>query len=123
MSTTKEQCPHPQCSDIPFPHDAHVLVIQNNLCTEVQARQKAYFPKDIKRPSSLEIHKFIKLSKGSSRGEQNTEWMKNMLNWDLYTHPRAKEFARKTPNQEKIRLADAWKRFMETENLFMSFYE
>jgi hypothetical protein len=20
-STAKEQCPHPQCSDIPFPHD------------------------------------------------------------------------------------------------------
>jgi hypothetical protein len=35
--------------------------------------------------------------------------MKNMMNWDLYTHPKAKEFAKKTPNPEKIRLAEAGK--------------
>jgi hypothetical protein len=76
VSTTKEQCPHPQCSDIPSPHDAHVLVIQDTVFPELQDRQKDYFPKDIKRPSSPEILKFIRLSKGCSQEKQNLEWMK-----------------------------------------------
>jgi hypothetical protein len=39
--------------------------------------------------------------------------MKEMLNWDLFSHPSAKEFARKTSNEEKTRLAQNWKHFMD----------
>jgi hypothetical protein len=122
-STTKEQCPHPQCSDIPFPHDAHVLMIQSTLDMEIQTRQATYFPKDIKRPSSPEIHKFLRLSKGCSKQRQNPEWMKNMLNWDLYTHPKAKIFAKQTPDSEKLKLAADWKAFMDQRNMYISFHE
>jgi hypothetical protein len=99
------------------------LVIQDTLCTEIEERQKAYFPKDTKRPSSPKIRKFLRLSKGCIQATVNSDWMKNMMNWDLYTHPRAKEFARNTSNEEKIKLADAWKKFMETEKMYISFHE
>jgi hypothetical protein len=46
-----------------------------------------------------------------------------MLNWDLYTHPKAKLFAKQTPNSEKHKLADAWKRFMDQRHMYISFHE
>jgi len=49
--------------------------------------------------------------------------MKEMLNWDLYTHPEAREFSKRTSNEEKIKLAQDWKNFMEKENMYISFYE
>ena len=49
--------------------------------------------------------------------------MKEMLNWDLFTHPKAEVFAKKTSNEEKVRLALQWKQFMNFEELFISFYE
>jgi hypothetical protein len=110
VSTTKEQCPHPQCSDIPFPHDSHVLVIQETQNIDIKVRQSAYFPKDIKKPSSSEILKFLRLMKGCSKENINREWMKNMMNWDLYTHPDARDFAKRTSNSEKLRLVESWKK-------------
>jgi hypothetical protein len=71
ISTAKDQCPHPQCSDIPFPHDSHVLVIQDNHCTEINQRKEAYVPKDTRRPSAPEIKKFLLLSKGCIRDQLN----------------------------------------------------
>ena len=62
-STAKDQCPHPQCSDITFPHDSHVLVIQTNLCTEINQRRQAYVPEDVRKPSVPEIQKFLLLLK------------------------------------------------------------
>ena len=46
-----------------------------------------------------------------------------MLNWDLFSHPGAKEFARNTSNEENTRLAQNWKHFMNRENIYISFYE
>lgn len=123
ISTAKDQCPHPQCSDIPFPHDSHVLVIQDNYCTEINHRKEAYVPSDTRRPSAPEIRKFLSLSKGCTRNTVKSEWMKEMLNWDLFSHPGARDFAKKTLNEEKVRLAQDWKNFMDRENIFISFYE
>jgi hypothetical protein len=49
--------------------------------------------------------------------------MKEMLNWDLYTHPKQENLQKITPDPEKIRLAQAWKAFMDKENIYVSFYE
>ena len=46
-----------------------------------------------------------------------------MLNWDLFTHPKVEAFAKKTSNEEKIELALQWKHFMDSEEIFISFYE
>jgi hypothetical protein len=52
--------------------------------------------------------------KGCRKDFVKSEWMKEMLNWDLFTHPEAREFAKRTSNEEKIRLAQngsvLWKR-------------
>jgi hypothetical protein len=61
--------------------------------------------------------------KGCSKSKTNCEWMKEMLHWDLFTHPKADSFAQKTPNEEKVNLALQWKNFMEAEDTFISFYE
>jgi hypothetical protein len=108
-STAKEQCPHPQCSDFPFPHDSHVLVIQTNSCTEINQRRQAYVPEDMRKPSIPEIQKFLLLLKGCKKDIVKADWMKEMLNWDLFTHPKAENFARKTSNKEKVNLALQWK--------------
>jgi hypothetical protein len=61
--------------------------------------------------------------KGCKKDIVNVEWMKEMLNWDLFTHPKAEAFAKKTSNEEKIELALQWKHFMDSEEIFISFYE
>jgi hypothetical protein len=93
-STAKDQCPHPQCSDIPFPHDSHVLAFQDNPSTEIDQRRQAYLPEDMRRPSYPEIKKFLSLLKGCRKDIVKKEWMKEMLNWDLFTHPKAEDFAK-----------------------------
>jgi hypothetical protein len=75
-STSKEPCPHPQCSDFPFPHDSHVLVIRTNPCTKINQRYQAYIPEDIRRPSTPEIQKILLLVKGCNKPRANYEWMK-----------------------------------------------
>lgn len=82
-----------------------------------------YILEDIRRPSTPEIQKFLLFMKGYSKSRANCEWMKEMLNWDLFTHPKADSFARNTSNKEKVRLATQWKDFMDTEDIFISFYE
>jgi hypothetical protein len=49
--------------------------------------------------------------------------MKEMLNWDLFTHPRANSFTRRASDKEKVNLALQWKNFMNSEEIFISFYE
>jgi hypothetical protein len=54
-------------------------------------------PKDIQRPSVDEIHKFHTVMKGCQKGSIPDEWIKRMLNWDLFTNPETKEFDTATP--------------------------
>jgi hypothetical protein len=122
-STSKEVCPHPQCTDIPYPHDSHCLAMGQNLDEEITARLKLPFAKNLRKPSSTEVHKFLRRAKGCPKSSISEVWMKNMLNWDLYTHPRAQEFAASTTLEEKIDLANKWKAYMEKNHLYLSFYE
>ena len=79
-------------------------------------------PKDCKRPSVPEIHKFYTLMDGCSKHQIPASWMKQMLNWDIYTHPQGTEFGLSHTPEEKIALANEWKAFMEKENVWISFY-
>jgi len=94
-STAKESCPHPQCYDFPFPREPHVLVVQIHPCTEINKRFQAHIPEDLRKPSTPEIIKFLSLMRGCKKSKVKLDWMKDMLNWDLLTHPDAKAFAKK----------------------------
>ena len=52
--------------------------------------------------SSRETKKFLSLLKGYNKDTTKREWMKEMLNWDLFTHPKAEAFAKRSSNQEKV---------------------
>jgi hypothetical protein len=41
------------------------------------------------------------------------DWIKNMLNWDLFTHPDAEQFSKTTPDNEKVALSMAWQNYMK----------
>jgi len=49
-------------------------------------------PSDCKKPAVMEIHKIFSLMDGCLKYEISAQWMKAMLNWDLYTNPQADEF-------------------------------
>jgi hypothetical protein len=49
--------------------------------------------------------------------------MKDMLNWDLFTHPNAEAFAENSSYEENINLSKEWKDFMDKTDIFISFYE
>jgi len=36
------------------------------------------------------------------------EWMKLMLNWDLFTHPDAEQFSKSIRDMRKLTLSTAW---------------
>jgi hypothetical protein len=92
-STAKDVCPHPQCFEIPFPHDSHCLVMQQSIDEEIMRRLSIPFAKNIRKPSCTEIRKYLRLAKGCSKESVSETWIKNMMNWDLYTHPRENTFA------------------------------
>jgi hypothetical protein len=46
-STAKDVFPHPQCSEIPFPHDSHCLVMQQSIDEEIMRRLSIPFAKNI----------------------------------------------------------------------------
>ena len=48
--------------------------------------------------------------------------MKEMLNWDIYTHPEAKSFGLTHSSEEKLILSQEWKKFMDKSNSWISFY-
>jgi hypothetical protein len=123
-STAKEPCPHPQCSDFPFPHEPHVLVITTSSYPQISQRYEILgIPTDIRKPSAPEIRKFFSLMKGCPKHLVKEDWMKEMLNWDLFTHPAAKGFSTSSTNEEKQNLSRKWQQFMTEKSIFISFYE
>lgn len=46
-----------------------------------------------------------------------------MLNWDLYTNPKSKEFTAATTTTEKLTLANRWKQYMASHDMYISFFE
>jgi hypothetical protein len=51
------------------------------------------------------------------------EWMKAMLNWDLFTHPNTEIFSKSISHKEKLALSTDWKEYMTKNNVWISFYE
>lgn len=49
--------------------------------------------------------------------------MKAMLNWDLFTHLEVEQFGISHTIEEKIKLSQQWKTYMEETNSWISFYE
>jgi hypothetical protein len=68
-STTKDPCPHPQCSEIPFPHDNHMLMITSSPPNPniSPCRFTNSIPKDLKGPTVPEIKKFLTLMRGCKK--------------------------------------------------------
>jgi hypothetical protein len=60
---------------------------------------------------------------GCPRRRVNIDWIKRMLNWDLFTHPQAKEFNATTSAELKKYLSEQWKTYMTIKDLWISFYE
>ena len=60
---------------------------------------------------------------GCANYSVNTEWIKRMLNWDLFTHPDSKKFNLDTSAEEKHFLSSQWKEYMELTSSWISFYE
>jgi hypothetical protein len=60
---------------------------------------------------------------GCKKQKVNSEWMKAMLNWDLFTHPCAEDFASNSSDEEKLSLSKEWKDYMDEKDMFISFYE
>ena len=60
---------------------------------------------------------------GYKKQKVNSEWMKAMLNWDLFTHPCAEDFASNSSDEEKLSLSKEWKTHMDENDMFISFYE
>jgi hypothetical protein len=88
---------------------------------EVEERLTKPFAKNLRKPSALEIKRYLRIAKGCPKSLVSEVWMKNMMNWDLYTHPRSLEFANSTSLTEKIALAQDWKDFMEKKRfIFLS---
>ena len=49
--------------------------------------------------------------------------MKNMINWDLFTHEDSKQSRESHSMEQKTILAKEWKEHMVTQNQWISFYE
>lgn len=79
-------------------------------------------PDDCKKPAVMEMHKFFSLMDGCFKFEISEKWMREMLNWDLFTNPQAKEFDHTYSPQAKKTLAEEWKHYMEVNNSWISFY-
>ena len=60
---------------------------------------------------------------GCNKYGVKSDWMKDMLNWDLFTHPNAEAFAENNSYEEKVNLSKEWKDFMDKKDMFISFYE
>ena len=43
-------------------------------------------PADIQNPYIHEMHKFFTLIKGCKKRQVDKNWMKRMINWDLFAH-------------------------------------
>lgn len=92
---------------------------KDNLIPECRFRD---LPEDCKRPSVVEIQKFYTLMDGCPKFRIPAQWMKQMLNWDIYTHPEADAFGSSHSPEEKVKLANEWKKYMEKKEIWISFY-
>jgi len=79
-------------------------------------------PSDCKKPTVMEIHKFYSLMDRCLKYEISAQWMKAMLNWDLYTNPQADEFDQNYTLVEKKQFTEDWKHYMEMNNTWISFH-
>lgn len=79
-------------------------------------------PSDCKKPIVMEMHKFFSLMDGCLKSEISAQWMKSMLNWDLYTNPQADEFDQNYTPIKKKQFAEDWKHYIEMNNTWISFY-
>ena len=50
---------------------------------------------------------------GFPKYKVNSDWMKRMIIWDLFTHPDAKEFNLTTSLAEKTIISLRWKEYVE----------
>ena len=78
---------------------------------------------DIQKPSIPEMHKFFTLIKGCKKWQVDKDWMKRMINWDLFSHPDAVEFNASVPAEQKQSLAKEWQSYMNNQDCWISFYE
>ena len=88
-----------------------------------QSRFNNFVLDDCKKPSNPEMYNFFSIMEGCEKYKIDTQWIKNMLNWDLYTHLEYEIFLLSTPNHEKVRLSQEWTAYMEKTNIWLSFYE
>lgn len=79
-------------------------------------------PSNCKQPTVMEMHKFFSLMNGCLKSEISAQWIKAMLNWDLYTNPQTDEFDQNYTSVEKKQLFEDWKHYMEMNNTWISFY-
>ena len=61
--------------------------------------------------------------RGCKKNHVKEDWIKLMLDWDIFTHTNAEKFSKYTPDKEKIALSIAWKNYMKEKNIWISFYE
>lgn len=78
-----------------------------------QSRFDNFVPSNCKKSSKPKMHKFFLVMEGCSKHTIDHQWMKNMLNWELYTHHEAESFDLTTPYPEKIILSHEWKTYMQ----------
>lgn len=97
--------------------------MQRDLDLEVAQILIRPFSKNLRKPSTLEVKKYLRLANGCPKSCVSEGWIKNMMNWDLYTHPRSEEFVATTTLAEKISLSKEWKNYMDKHQIYLSFYE
>jgi len=80
------------------------------------------------KPTKAEIQKFLRIYKGISPYNSQDEWMKNMMSWDIFTHPKASQFQQEMeqsqdPKAFRCQMKEEWISYMKENNLWISFYE
>lgn len=77
---------------------------------------------DCKKPPVPEMHKFFTLMDGYKKYKIDSQWMKEMLNWDIYTHLEAEQIGLNHSVEEINNMSQEWKIFMQETNSWISFY-
>lgn len=79
-------------------------------------------PDDCKKLPIPEMHKFFTLMDGCKKYKIDSQWIKEMLNWDIYTHPKAENLGLTYTVEEKLKMSQEWKIFMQKTKTWISFY-
>ena len=61
--------------------------------------------------------------KGCKKWQVDKDWMKRMINWDLFTHLETIEFNASVLAVQKQILPQEWQSYMLDQNCWISFYE